>query len=284
MGAVMQSSFFLLFFIALAGFVGMLEEKLLPVESSPLRDLSPPPFCEDTTTVDVKLVVKKGPTTTRTVQLQAEETFIGRHSDCSLRIPSAEVSRRHCLLSFHDGYLSVEDLDSVNGTFLNGERVTGKQPVRPGDLLGIGPVTFAVQYEAEPGALPEANNLLTAFEEGEELVDAAIIEEEDFSVPMEVALVEGTGGDEEPMEVALIEADGDEPIEAALIEETDLETLQFEPAKAKKAASAKAEDEPLPLANDADELVEVELDEAEEGSWKMPEGNDFHDILSKMDR
>jgi pSer/pThr/pTyr-binding forkhead associated (FHA) protein len=46
----------------------------------------------------------------------------------------------------------VEDLTSANGTFLNSKRVSGKKPVKAGDLLRIGPLTFAVQFEpTRPG-------------------------------------------------------------------------------------------------------------------------------------
>src|SRR5207244_4199000 len=76
----------------------------------------------------------------------SEETIVGRRRDCDLRIRSSEVSRRHCLLSFQDGVLHVEDLDSVNGTFVNGVRVSGRQVVRPGDRLDVGPIQFLVEY------------------------------------------------------------------------------------------------------------------------------------------
>src|SRR6516162_5818783 len=97
--------------------------------------------------MQVKLIVKKGTKRARVVNLQSAETIIGRRHDCDLRILSSQVSRRHCLLSIHDGVLSVEDLDSVNGTFVNGKRVAGKQTLHPNDVLEIGPLRFAVDFE-----------------------------------------------------------------------------------------------------------------------------------------
>src|SRR5437588_2302356 len=97
--------------------------------------------------MEVNLVVKRGASSKRVMRLKSEETIVGRRKDCDLRIRSAEVSRRHCLLSYQDGILHVEDLDSVNGTFVNHERVTGRQVVRPGDELEIGPIRFVVEYE-----------------------------------------------------------------------------------------------------------------------------------------
>ena len=97
--------------------------------------------------MNVQLVVQNGSRGTRVLKLQCEETVIGRRQDCDLRIPSTDVSRRHCLLSMHDGCLNVEDLDSVNGTYVNGRRTSGRQIVMPGDRLQIGPVTFVAEYK-----------------------------------------------------------------------------------------------------------------------------------------
>ena len=97
--------------------------------------------------MNVQLVVQNGSRGTRVLKLQCEETVIGRRQDCDLRIPSTDVSRRHCLLSMHDGCLNVEDLDSVNGTYVNGRRTSGRQIIMPGDRLQIGPVTFVAEYK-----------------------------------------------------------------------------------------------------------------------------------------
>src|SRR5207237_10372314 len=69
--------------------------------------------------MDVKLVVEKGTTERQTWHLHHKDTVVGRRRDCDLSILSSEVSRRHCLLHIDDGYVNVEDLDSINGTFVN---------------------------------------------------------------------------------------------------------------------------------------------------------------------
>src|SRR5713101_1995433 len=102
--------------------------------------------------MNVQLIVNKGAARGRKVQLRHEITVVGRRRDCNLCIPSSEVSRRHCLLHFHDEYLTVEDLKSINGTYLNDQKVVDKSVVYPGDRLGIGPVHFTVQYELTPSA------------------------------------------------------------------------------------------------------------------------------------
>lgn len=96
----------------------------------------------------IKLVVEKaeGLTCGHVVEVERAETVVGRHRDCDLRIPSADVSRRHCILRVVEEILSIEDLGSMNGSYLNGERVIGLKNVQDGDRLEIGPVTFAVHY------------------------------------------------------------------------------------------------------------------------------------------
>jgi pSer/pThr/pTyr-binding forkhead associated (FHA) protein len=103
----------------------------------------------DAVAMDVRLVVKQGPTRLRSIKLRSAETLVGRQKGCDLRIPSAEISRRHCILSFADGTLTVEDLNSANGTFVNDQQVLGKQTVKPGDQLKIGPMIFGIDYDAE---------------------------------------------------------------------------------------------------------------------------------------
>src|SRR5712691_8213577 len=103
--------------------------------------------------MNVILEVKRGSKKKRSLRLRSEETIVGRQSGCDLRIPSSSVSRRHCRLSFRDGYLTVEDLESSNGTYVNGEKVKGQHVVRPGDQLEIGPLTFLVKYQLSQAAV-----------------------------------------------------------------------------------------------------------------------------------
>jgi pSer/pThr/pTyr-binding forkhead associated (FHA) protein len=147
---------------------------------------------ETLATMDVKLVIEKGRTRTRVVPLPLGETFIGRQRGCKIRIPSAEVSRRHCVLRTEDGYLTVQDLGSVNGTFLNGMRVVNREVVRPGDHLEVGPVRFVVEYELTPTALDRLSSMampavVEAVEESEEVMEVAeLIEEAPQVEPLEL--------------------------------------------------------------------------------------------------
>jgi pSer/pThr/pTyr-binding forkhead associated (FHA) protein len=92
----------------------------------------------------VELTLLGGATRTGSLRLRKRDTLVGRQRGCDIRIPSDEVSRRHCLLYLEKGKLTVEDLNSANGTFLNGLRINGRQAIKPGDRLQIGPLTFRI--------------------------------------------------------------------------------------------------------------------------------------------
>jgi FHA domain len=66
-----------------------------------------------------------------------EELVIGRHPSCDVVVAGETVSRRHARLTFRDGSWIVQDLDSTNGTRLNGQYV-GRCRLRPGDQLALG--------------------------------------------------------------------------------------------------------------------------------------------------
>lgn len=70
-------------------------------------------------------------------------TTIGRSTECDISLPAAHLSRRHAQLQVIDGMLFVKDLDSANGTFLNGKRVAEAR-VKRGDELRFDALSFGV--------------------------------------------------------------------------------------------------------------------------------------------
>ena len=72
-----------------------------------------------------------------TFGLSAEQTTIGRSPECDIFLDDVTVSRRHAVVMHQDSDLTIEDLGSLNGTFLNRRRIeTGA--LTDGDELQIG--------------------------------------------------------------------------------------------------------------------------------------------------
>ena len=62
-------------------------------------------------------------------------------------LADSNVSRRHARIAFAQGGWTVEDLGSTNGVHVNGRRVTGAEPLAPGDRLDIG--TVSARFEVD---------------------------------------------------------------------------------------------------------------------------------------
>ena len=77
------------------------------------------------------------------LSLQSGENILGRESDEGIiRLDSPTVSRRHARISISASGASLEDLDSKNGTFLRGERVSTAVPLADGDEIRVGSVVL----------------------------------------------------------------------------------------------------------------------------------------------
>lgn len=87
--------------------------------------------------------------------IEREQTLIGRHTGCQMRIRSGEVSRKHCEVRFEETTPMIKDLGSSNGTYVNGVKVIEKR-LEAGDLIAIGPVVFLVQLGGEPSGFDAA--------------------------------------------------------------------------------------------------------------------------------
>jgi pSer/pThr/pTyr-binding forkhead associated (FHA) protein len=128
------------------------------------------------------LQVVKGRSTTTTLKLNDGVTSIGRHDDCVIRIKSSQVSRRHCELLEDGEALTLRDLGSSNGTFVNGKRVLGQQQLKHGDEVTLGAVTLRVAQLGQAISGPVASPKLKA---GDTAVVEAIpdeAEEEEFEL------------------------------------------------------------------------------------------------------
>ena len=99
-----------------------------------------------------QLVAIAGPRRGATLPVPDLEVSIGRDADNWLVIESDGVSRRHCVLRPGPDGVTIADLDSLNGTFVNGVPVK-QRLLHPGDVIGLGDtlLLFAVR-ESEPVA------------------------------------------------------------------------------------------------------------------------------------
>lgn len=70
---------------------------------------------------------------------------IGRATGANFVVDAALVSRVHCRLTAGATELEVVDLESTNGTYVNGER-TDRATLKEGDRLGVGRVELLVEY------------------------------------------------------------------------------------------------------------------------------------------
>ena len=78
----------------------------------------------------------------KTYQLKAGDNFLGRLPECDIQIDSNMVSRKHARVYSQDGQFYIEDLNSGNGSFVNGLRITAPTPLRTNDRIKFGPILF----------------------------------------------------------------------------------------------------------------------------------------------
>jgi pSer/pThr/pTyr-binding forkhead associated (FHA) protein len=193
----------------------------------------------------VRLVIEQG-AKRKVVNLLPPEAVVGRSRGNTVRIPSSEVSRQHCRLAIANGLVTIEDLGSVNGTFLNGQKIHETEVVRPGDTLEVGPVRFVVEYVLTPEALGRLQEMDNGIDALEALADGQAMELEDLPVLQDM---------EEEESLPLMElSDASEP-------------------EAEEQATPKPEEMgPLPVDFDFDATA-----------WQVPDGGDLRDLLGQMD-
>jgi FHA domain len=96
-----------------------------------------------------KLVVLSAGMTGRTHELKADKTTIGRVEDNTFQIAEASVSSHHCEVLLQGNDVLVRDLNSTNGTYINGEKITEKV-LKPNQILRLGQIEIRLETDAPP--------------------------------------------------------------------------------------------------------------------------------------
>jgi predicted component of type VI protein secretion system len=102
--------------------------------------------------IKVLMIVVQGKPEGKTIPLTGPSFKIGRGDGCHLRPNSDQVSREHAEILIGEESASIRDLGSRNGTLLNGRSLTGTATLKSGDLVQIGPLTFAVAIHGATAA------------------------------------------------------------------------------------------------------------------------------------
>src|SRR5436190_9876654 len=100
-----------------------------------------------------KLVVLSAGLTGRSHELKTDKTTIGRVEDNTFQIAEPSVSSHHCEVEMRGSDVLVKDLNSTNGTFVNGEKVT-ESVLKPGQTLRVGQVEIRLETEGMPAPAP----------------------------------------------------------------------------------------------------------------------------------
>jgi Nif-specific regulatory protein len=119
--------------------------------------------------------VLSGPLKDSTVPLAEGEVTIGREASNGIAVVDPSVSRKHCLLSGQDGRFRVQDLDSRNGTLVNGTAVE-EQWLQHGDEIATGDSSFLFLIEDEE-IIPSAGRV--EFEDVHATAETTIIHPRD---------------------------------------------------------------------------------------------------------
>ncbi|MBK8020258.1 MAG: FHA domain-containing protein [Chloroflexi bacterium] len=110
-----------------------------------------------------RLIVRRGPQPNQSYDLSKDIVTLGRDITNDIVINDPEVSRHHMRLTRGASGFSLEDLGSTNGTFVNGQRLSGARPLRPGDMIGLGEtVTLTYEMVSAPRPMEDAPGALTS--------------------------------------------------------------------------------------------------------------------------
>jgi predicted component of type VI protein secretion system len=100
-----------------------------------------------------KLVVLSASMAGRSHELKVDKTTIGRVDDNTFQIAEPSVSSHHCEVLLQGNTVVIKDLNSTNGTFINGEKIT-ESALKPGQTLRLGQIELRLETEGMPAPAP----------------------------------------------------------------------------------------------------------------------------------
>lgn len=110
-----------------------------------------------------RLIVRRGPQPNQVYELTKDVMTLGRDITNDIVINDPEVSRHHSRLTRTGTGYTLEDLGSTNGTFVNGQRLSGARPLANGDMVGMGEtVTMAFEGAFIPAGMMGDQTVLGA--------------------------------------------------------------------------------------------------------------------------
>ena len=102
-----------------------------------------------------KLVILNQGMTGRAHELNVERTTIGRVEDNTFQIADPSVSSHHCEAQLRGGEIFIKDLNSTNGSYVNGAQIT-ESVLKPGQTLRLGQVELKLEAEGASASIPGA--------------------------------------------------------------------------------------------------------------------------------
>jgi len=87
------------------------------------------------------------------IPMLKQKLLVGRRGSCDITLEFPNISSHHCELEMINGYWHVRDLNSSNGTKVNGERVL-ERFLQPGDTITIAKHRFEISYTPDPSQPP----------------------------------------------------------------------------------------------------------------------------------
>ena len=117
-----------------------------------------------------KLVVLSEGMKGRTHDLKVEKTTIGRVEDNVFQIDEPSVSSHHCAILLRGNEVVVQDLNSTNGSYINGERIT-ESVLKPGQSLRLGQVEVRLETDAPQAAVKKTTGPTIAMQRGVSLTE-----------------------------------------------------------------------------------------------------------------